>query len=211
LVIPDQPWLDGIKGEVDTVRQFVAMPLGAGYGIGEQSLGSTTVNGLQLRAFEPKPNIFPDGPPPDRADIEMPMRLRSTGPSKSLAIAVGGTIRQKIIHDPYGGDTWDLESATAMTIHIVNSEHFREITGKEPPPTPISAQTYTEHGLPWFDLYEEAPGIVPLSKTLNGVRSVAEIDRECGAAGGEPEASVDIPDTQIRKLHRRKRSAPPEP
>ncbi len=32
---------------------------------------------------------------------------------------------------------------------------WREITGEEPPPTPVSARTYSEHGFPWFSLYVE--------------------------------------------------------
>lgn len=31
LVVPDQPWLDGINGGNGLIRQFVAMPLGMGY------------------------------------------------------------------------------------------------------------------------------------------------------------------------------------
>jgi len=30
------------------------------------------------------------------------------------------------------------------------------LTGRKPPLTPISAQTYIERGFPWFDLYDEA-------------------------------------------------------
>jgi len=40
-------------------------------------------------------------------------------------------------------------------IHIVNNMDFRDITGKEPPPTPISAKLYTEYGYPWFELLDE--------------------------------------------------------
>jgi hypothetical protein len=31
---------------------------------------------------------------------------------------------------------------------------YREITGEEPPSTPISAKLYAQHGYPWFDLYD---------------------------------------------------------
>src|ERR1700730_9246839 len=33
LVAPDQPWLDGINSGTETVRQFVAMPIGEGYSV----------------------------------------------------------------------------------------------------------------------------------------------------------------------------------
>jgi len=53
---------------------------------------------------------------------------------------------------------------------------WREITGEEPPPTPVSAATYAEHGLPWFSLYDEGRGDLTPSEKLKGVRSVREID-----------------------------------
>src|SRR4051794_34612711 len=60
LVVPDQPWLDGIKSGKDVVRQFVAMPLGLGYTVEAQLTGKEDVGGLQLRVFEPRPGRFPD-------------------------------------------------------------------------------------------------------------------------------------------------------
>ncbi|PZS35321.1 MAG: hypothetical protein DLM61_02060 [Pseudonocardiales bacterium] len=48
----------------------------------------------------------------------------------------------------------DLTSATSLSIAILNTEQFRALTGREPPPSPVSAALYTEHGLPWFHLYE---------------------------------------------------------
>jgi hypothetical protein len=208
LVVPAQPWLDGIRGENDTVRQFVAVPLGAGYGVGEQVLGGRSVDGLQFRAFEPKPGIFPDKPPPLRADLSAPMRLRSSGPGSSLGLGAGGTIRQRILRDPHGIDTWELDGRVGFTVHIVNSERFHEIAGEAPPATPISPQIYTDHGFPWFELYEESPGIETPSGALGGVRSIAEIDA-ARRIGGDSGASIKIPESQIRRLRRRKSSTPP--
>lgn len=40
-------------------------------------------------------------------------------------------------------------------VHIADSEMYQRITGDAPPPSPVSARTYTEWGLPWFELYDE--------------------------------------------------------
>ena len=42
IVIPDQPWLDGYSVGRNTIRQFVAMPLGAGYTAEEQLTAGVT-------------------------------------------------------------------------------------------------------------------------------------------------------------------------
>jgi hypothetical protein len=39
-VIPEQPWLDGFCVSRGVIRQFVAMPLGAGYTAEEQITGA---------------------------------------------------------------------------------------------------------------------------------------------------------------------------
>ena len=49
---------------------------------------------------------------------------------------------------------------------------WRDITGEEPPPTPISARLYTEHGFPWFDFYDESKGDIEGSDVLGGVKTV---------------------------------------
>ncbi|MFD5768222.1 hypothetical protein ACFWIN_20695 [Streptomyces sp. NPDC127049] len=57
VVLPRQPWLDGINSGKGTVRQFVAVPLGMGATVEGQVTGEETVGGLQLQAFPlaPKP------------------------------------------------------------------------------------------------------------------------------------------------------------
>jgi hypothetical protein len=50
-----------------TVRQFVAVPLGAGDTVEEQLTGAAYVGGIQLRVFEPKPGRFDEVPPGGQA------------------------------------------------------------------------------------------------------------------------------------------------
>ncbi|MBT2508389.1 hypothetical protein J7I98_21350 [Streptomyces sp. ISL-98] len=51
LVLPRQPWLDGINSGKGTVRQFVAVPLGMGATVEGQVTGEETWGGLQLQSF----------------------------------------------------------------------------------------------------------------------------------------------------------------
>jgi len=74
---------------------------------------------------------------------------------RSMGLGRGGEILQKIYPDPYGLEVWEASPAEARTVHIVNSEDFREVTGHNPPPTPINYKTYQQYGYPWFDLWDK--------------------------------------------------------
>jgi len=63
LVIPDQPWLDGINAGDGFIRQFVAVPLGEGLTVEAQRTGREVEGGLTLSLFEPRPGKFPDDGP----------------------------------------------------------------------------------------------------------------------------------------------------
>jgi hypothetical protein len=51
MVLPEQPWLDGFAVRKGVIRQFVAMPLGAGYSAEEQITGKADTGGIQLQVF----------------------------------------------------------------------------------------------------------------------------------------------------------------
>ena len=99
--------------------------------------------------------------------------------------------------DPHGYDTWDDERSARVFVHLVNSMTYREITGNEPPATPVTARSYTDAGLPWFDLYDEARGGVSRSDVLDGVKSVKEIDREKGFAPQQDYNPVQVSSGQV--------------
>ena len=116
-------------------------------------------------------------------------------------------MRQKIYPDPYGINTWDVNNFGYVFVHIVNSDQYQDLTGLEPPPTPISAKIYTDFGLPWFDLYDEAKGDITASKKLTKVRTVREMDIEKGVSSGKDDTSIDVSESQIKKLrHSKKRN-----
>lgn len=196
LVCPDQPWLDGIHASAGSIRQFVAMPLGLGYTVEAALSGAETRGAIKVTIFEPKPGRFPDAPPPRHDDG--PMRLASPGGGR-MGLGAGGAIRQKIYPDAYGLDTWDPANSGAILIHLVDSARFQEITGSAPPPTPVDARTYTEHGLPWLDLYDESRGDIGPADAFLDVKTIAARDAELGAAA-EDGHSLSIPESQVRKI-----------
>ncbi|MGI8595475.1 MAG: hypothetical protein ACR2ML_14130 [Solirubrobacteraceae bacterium] len=170
VVCPEQMWLDGINAGDGFVRQFVAVALGSGATVEGQLTGAEEVGGLQLRVYEPGPSRFPERAP-ERKETRFTGRPQA---SPQLGVGAGGRLRQKIYPDPYGVATWEPASAVALFVHLVNSEQYQALTGREAPPSPVSAALYTEHGLPWFDLYEETAQDVSSSERLAEVEPMAD-------------------------------------
>jgi hypothetical protein len=196
LVCPGQPWLDGFMTGDGRVRQFVAMPLGGGYTVEEQLSPTDPVGGIRVLVCDPKPGRFPDEPPAPSGAVGSPWAMAEP----AMGLGAGGKIRQKLYVDRHGVETWDQENYGRVYVHIVNSMLYREITGREPPPTPVTARTYTEHGFPWFALYDEGEGDVAKSAILAGVKSVKEMDEAKGFGPQQDDTPVEVPETQIKKL-----------
>ena len=57
---------------------------------------------------------------------------------------------------------------------------FQQVTGKAPPPTPISAKTYADQGLPFYKIYGEKSTI---KGDFNGIKTVKELDKIKNANG----------------------------
>ncbi|MEW6208381.1 MAG: hypothetical protein AB1631_08435 [Acidobacteriota bacterium] len=202
LVCPPQPWLDGINAGEGYIRQFVAMPLGMGYTVEAQMTGEERFGGIQIIVYEPKPGRFPDEPPVVHtgalrsfavAECAMPMAAGGA----EMGLSAGGRMKQKIYSDPHGLDTWDENNYGRVYVHIVNSLAYREITRLEPPATPVTAKTYSEYGLPWFDLYDEKMGDIKAPDALRQIKSVKEIDKEKGFAPQQDDDTVNVPEDKI--------------
>lgn len=214
LVCPPQPWLDGIKTDDGAIRQFVAMPLGAGFTVEGQVTGAEQFGGLQLVVFEAKRGKFPEeNPTPPGfarrglAEGSAPLQPLAAPPSAEMGLGAGGKMTQAIYPDPHGVGTWDERNTGEVIIHIVNSEQYRAITGIAPPPTPVDAAEYTSHGYPWYKLYDEEKGDIAASDTLQKVRSVQELDREKGST--QDDAGFAVLEEQIRQIGRDPKKTPP--
>jgi hypothetical protein len=155
---------------------------------------------MEIVAFEPVAGRFPDAPPPARAG---PMRLSRPAALEAepheMALGAGGRMRQKIYPDRYGRAVWDLDNTGHCRVELVNSRRWRELTGRDPPATPIDTAAYTAAGLPWFDLYNEAEGTVAPDETRR-LTTIAERDQDLRVHSGD--RPVDVPVTQIIGIDR---------
>ena len=175
LVVPTQPWLDGYCVQKGLIRQFVAMPLGAGYTAEEQLTGKAEHGGMQIVVY-----------PMKRVHYEAMMKRQAhryhedlcfsvhemSAPSE-MGLAPGGLMRQEIYEDEYGFDAWDLDASSRCFVHILNSEQWNKVTGKPVPGSPPSAVDYTEAGLPWFEYYDDKLNALEGSSKLADLDSVA--------------------------------------
>ena len=182
LVAPEQPWLDGYCVEKGFIRQFVAMPLGSGYSAEEQITGEAEHGGLQIAVFPMKREVFdrrfPIVPLISRDFIQFGAPLMMAD-SSEMGLAPGGRMRQEIYEDPFELSDWDRQQKGRYFVHMTNSLVWRQVTGSEPPTTPVTAAEYAEAGLPWFDYYGEN-GALEGSRRLAGLKSVAERAKERG-------------------------------
>lgn len=200
VVCPDQPWLDGIHTAHEFIRQFVAMPLGLGYTVEASMTGMENVGGIQVRVYEPLPGKFMDEPLIKADAGFVRSAMPKAGGITSMGLSAGGAMKQKIYPDRYGIEVWDQGNYGQIFVYIINRLQFFKITGLEPPP-PINAKTYTEYGLPWFDLYDETKGDVPPSERLARVKTISARD----VGPGEPvqaDVSFEVSESQITKLHK---------
>ena len=58
----------------------------------------------------------------------------------------------RIVKDKHRMETWDSDSTLAFNIQIINSTMFRQITGHNPPPSPINEATYRALSLTFYQL-----------------------------------------------------------
>ena len=115
------------------------------------------------------------------------------GRNLEMGIAAGGSIKQQILEDEYGVETWDSKANISLNIHIVNSEVYEELTGHRTPPSPITAEMYAAKGLPWISHYDETRKTIAGQKIFSRIRSVLQIDKTRG---------VKAPKSQTVRLSR---------
>jgi hypothetical protein len=185
VVVPEQPWLDGYCVEKGVIRQFVAMPLGAGYSAEEQVTGEAEYGGVQIQACPMKRDVFEKRfPKRVRREhlqplLSLPLCVAECA-APDMGLAPGGRMKQDICDDPYDPSDWDSTITSRCFVHITNSMVWQSITGKQPPTPPTTAEAYTNAGLPWFDWYDDKNQALPGSDTLGGMKSVVKMGIEKG-------------------------------
>ncbi len=183
LVAPPQPWLDGYCVEEGTIRQFVAMELGAGYSAEEQLTGEAEHGGLQIIAYPMKREVWERkfGPREERTDYALRTSVQAdAAPSAAMdmGLGAGGRMRQELYDDPHAFEDWDLRHSSRCFVHLTNALVWRAVTGQAPPTTPPTSEEYTEAGLPWFDYYAGDREALEGSEELARLKSVLGIARE---------------------------------
>ncbi len=198
VVVPEQPWLDGYCVERGVIRQFVAMPLGDGYGVEEQISGRAEFGGLQIQAYPLKAKryfeeqlrdavpesldgllkeIVGDGPASERLLFSRAAPVCCLSEA-AMSLAAGGRMRQEVYEDERGADAWEIETTSRCFVHLCDSLVWRQITGLQPPHPPFTAKEYNKHGLPWFDWYDDRRTSLAGGRGLRSIKSVLQLGRE---------------------------------
>ena len=194
MVLPEQPWLDGFAVRKGVIRQFVAMPLGAGYSAEEQITGKADTGGIQLQVFPLRAEAYFHSEVAERLPKSLEHLLYELVDAElldsgihfcleapeacmvmedaSMGLGAGGTMRQEIFKDPPHFSDWDLSLSNRCFVHLCNSLMWRQVTGSNPPHPPFTAKEYSRAGVPWFDYYRDDLSALSGSKVLDKVKSV---------------------------------------
>ncbi|MGP4089066.1 hypothetical protein [Streptomyces sp. KR55] len=200
VVLPRQPWLDGINSGKGTVRQFVAVPLGVGATVEGQVTGEEVWGGVQLQSFPLNPDALATWREQERRRAEraraMPLSAPGYGAAPpapgampapaaapaggrpraaaAMGLGVGGSMRQEVYRDERPLSDWSEEPAGRVFVHLVTPPEWRRITGEAPPPSPVDRAAYTRAGLPWYEYYDEDAQDLAPTDALGQVKPVGD-------------------------------------
>ncbi|WP_329373074.1 hypothetical protein OG896_38890 [Streptomyces sp. NBC_00669] len=184
VVLPRQPWLDGINSGRGTIRQLVAVPPEPGTVTAPRGPASEDWVGVQLQVFELRARV--------RARWQAAQRARAVrgrdvagwgevggarpgrfGPAPGVPLAAeagpgepagpavtapglgaGGRMRQEVYRDPRPLDDWEREPSGRVFVHLATAAQWRRITGEPAPASPVDRAAYASAGLPWFEHYD---------------------------------------------------------
>src|SRR4051794_27883770 len=130
VAVPGQPWLDGYVVEKGFIRQFVAMPLGAGYTAEEQVTGTAEHGGLQGMAFPLKREaweriLVERAKMMKEASFRVPpapvMAAAPAAAGMAMGLGAGGRMKQEIYQDRTSMEDWYLRASGRCFVHIANS------------------------------------------------------------------------------------------
>lgn len=193
IVAPKQPWLDGFNVGKGLIRQFIAMPLGAGYTVEEQLTNKAEHGGIQIIAYPMKKEAYEKIRAEERRKeleylnrpISMNMitaqaaskgilRSATNNASQEMGLGAGGFMKQDIYEDPYEGDVWDTTKPLKVFVHLLNSNEYLQVTGENPPTKPLTPREYSRYNYPWFDYYDDG-AVLSGSEKLSKIESVGAL------------------------------------
>ncbi len=194
VALPRQPWLDGINSGDGTVRQFVAVPLGLGATVEGQVTGVEEWGGVQLAVHGLTEDALAAW---QRAQAELgavrtrglggPMPVACAAPAaapgsmpapgaapRTMGLGAGGTMRQEIYTDTRPLADYRPEADGRVFVHLASAAQWQQITGEPAPSTPITAQSYAQRGLPWFEYYAADATDLPAAPELAEVKPTGD-------------------------------------
>ncbi|WP_433544370.1 hypothetical protein ACQPZG_04115 (plasmid) [Streptomyces sp. CA-294286] len=202
VVLPRQPWLDGINSGTGTVRQFVAVPLGLGATVEGQVTGEEVWGGVQLQAFTLNDAERARWREEERCRAELARRAAGPGgaygapmamaapaapgaapaapsaargrPAPAMGLGVGGTMRQEVYRDERPLTDWAEQPEGRVFVHLVTPPQWHRITGEAPPPSPVDRAAYTRAGLPWYDYYDQDAHDLKPTQSLQDVKPAGD-------------------------------------
>lgn len=132
-----------------------------------------------------------------------PPQLAKAPQQAEMGLAPGGRMKQEIFRDHFDINDWDLNNYSRCFVHLANSQLWQNITGSLPPHLPPTAQEYAQHGLPWFDYYDDRLQALPGSSTLAHLTSVQSLSQYKGTpmpnAPLKPAPIVHLKPGQVRE------------
>ena len=93
----------------------------------------------------------------------------------ALGIGAGGTIIQNIEPDTNDPRIWDVASSKILNVQIIDSRTFKLVTGLPPPPSPITAETYAQMGLPFFQLWRDEQRTADIESQWHNIMGPVEV------------------------------------
>lgn len=178
VVLPDQPWLDGINAGDGFIRQFVAAPLGSGATVEGQVTGQETHGGVQLRAVGLTQRALREWRDALACEVLACPDIYAGPPATGgadMGLGAGGRMRQEVYADDRPLSDYDEHSARRVFVHLCSAAQWTAITGEAPPPTPVDREAYVEAGLPWFDYYDADADDLAAPDALATVKTVGDV------------------------------------
>ncbi|MCM2417500.1 MULTISPECIES: hypothetical protein [unclassified Streptomyces] len=219
VVLPRQPWLDGINSGSGTIRQFVAVPLGLGATVEGQVSGEEVWGGVQLQVFELRDEPLAvwraeqerravatrgpwgvaaeedEGMPPMAGyGAAMPRAAMAAPAAPSMGLGAGGRMRQEVYRDERLPGDWRPAPSGRVFVHLATAPQWRQITGEAPPPSPVDRAAYNAAGLPWFDYYDADAADLAAAAPLADVKPVGDW------LGDDQQPWAPVQPGQVKKL-----------
>jgi hypothetical protein len=140
-------------------------------------MGKREADFFRMSYLEGNPTLKQAGLMPGGDTLLFMDRLRGGGATSSdyspmMGIAPGARIKQHIVPDREDPRSWSTEEACLINVQFVDSKVFKLMTGFDAPPSPISANTYLDRGIPFSQNASELRGSIKYG--LGSLQAVAE-------------------------------------